>query len=207
MTCFEVLDGVTFEPLHRVDLNNAREEFGAPLYTVHRVDLHNELIHLSSALDYRLSSRVVEADAEEGSVLLEDGTRHHADLIIAADGLHSVLRSVVVGDEKAAQPTMSGMNAFRFMIPTSILQNDQYFREIQHLKGNGNSVLADTKHHTERHMVWYTCREYVIPSVGLRNHNYNNIDSGQVQNFAGIYPDGPLEGREDKPKDGKALAL
>ncbi|KAI0835816.1 putative salicylate hydroxylase [Hypoxylon sp. FL0890] len=169
MTCFEVLDGVTLKPLHRAELGNAREEYGAPLYTVHRVDLHNELLRLISTLDLQLSSKVVAADAEEGFVLLEDGTKHYADLIIGADGLHSVLRGVVLGDQEAAKSTPSGMSAFRFMIPTEDLKDDPYFQELQKTKGRGNSVLADTTAQTERHMVWYTCR------------------SGQVQNFAGIH--------------------
>ncbi|KAI1647446.1 putative salicylate hydroxylase [Daldinia loculata] len=169
MTCFEVLNGVTLEPLHRADLINAREEFGAPLYTVHRVDLHNELLRLTSTLDLELASKVVAANAEEGFVILEDGTRHYADLIVGADGLHSVLRGVVLGDEKAARSTPSGLSAFRFMIPTSDLQDDPHFRELQEVKGRGNSILADTTSQIERHMVWYTCR------------------NGQVQNFAGIH--------------------
>lgn len=159
MTCFEVLNGVTLEPLHRADLINAREEFGAPLYTVHRVDLHNELLRLTSTLDLELASKVVAANAEEGFVILEDGTRHYADLIVGADGLHSVLRGVVLGDEKAAKSTPSGLSAFRFMIPTSNLQDDPHFRELQEVKGRGNSILADTTSQTERHMVWYTCRK------------------------------------------------
>ncbi|KAI0884110.1 putative salicylate hydroxylase [Annulohypoxylon maeteangense] len=169
MTCFEVLDGVTFKPLHRAELSNAREEYGAPLYTVHRVDLHNELLRLTSALDIQLSSKVVAADAEQGFVLLEDGTKHYADLIIGADGLHSVLRGIALGDQDAAKPTPSGMSAFRFMIPTSELKEDPHFQELLKSKGRGNSVLADTTTQTERHMVWYTCRD------------------GEVQNFAGIH--------------------
>ncbi|KAK6951599.1 hypothetical protein Daesc_006121 [Daldinia eschscholtzii] len=169
MTCFEVLNGVTLEPLHRADLINAKEEFGAPLYTVHRVDLHNELLRLTSALDLQLASKVVSANAEEGFVLLEDGTRYDADLIIGADGLHSVLRGVVLGDQEAAKSTPSGLSTFRFMIPTSDLEDDPHFRELQKSKGRGNSVLADTTSQIERHMVWYTCR------------------NGQVQNFAGIH--------------------
>lgn len=169
MTCFEVLDGVTFQPLSRADLSQARKEFGAPLYTVHRVDLHNELLRLTSDLDIQLASRVVAADAEQGYVLLEDGTRHRADLIIGADGLHSVLRGVVLGDQDAAKATPSGMSAFRFMIPTSELQDDPHFRELMKVKGRGNSVLVDTTHQTERHMVWYTCREYVLSPAWPRH--------------------------------------
>ncbi|EMR70490.1 putative salicylate protein [Eutypa lata UCREL1] len=112
MLSFEVLDGVTFKQLHRAELINAREEYGAPLYTVHRVDMHNELLHLTSTLDLRLSSKVAAADAEQGLIVLEDGTQHHADLIIGADGLHSVLRGVVLGDQDAAKSTPGQVQNF-----------------------------------------------------------------------------------------------
>ncbi|KAI1452436.1 putative salicylate hydroxylase [Annulohypoxylon moriforme] len=178
MTCFEVLDGATFKPIHCVELENAREDYGGSFYTVHRVDLHNELLRLTSTLDIQLSSKVVAADAEEGFVLLEDGVKHYADVIVGADGLHSVLRGVVLGDQVAAKPTPSGMSAFRFMIPTSELKGDSRFQELLKSKGRGNSVLVDTTADSQRHMVWYTCRD------------------GEVQNFAGIHND-IHEGDED----------
>jgi salicylate hydroxylase len=158
MTCFEVLDGVTFDPLHRTDLHNAREDFGAPFYTVHRVDLHEELIRLTSGLEIRLATKVVGTNSDLNVVKLADGSEHHADLIIAADGLHSVLRAAVLRDEEAASHVQSQMRAFRFMIPTAQLQDEQDFRELINRKGQGNSVLVDTSATTERHMVWYTCR-------------------------------------------------
>lgn len=180
MLSFEVLDGVTFKQLHRAELINAREEYGAPLYTVHRVDMHNELLHLTSTLDLRLSSKVVAADAEQGLIVLEDGTQHHADLIIGADGLHSVLRGVVLGDQDAAKSTPSGFSAFRFMIPTSELEKDPHFLELMKVKGRGNSVLGDTTCPTERHMVWYTCRKYALSP--LRNEN-NHINTCIVDRY------------------------
>lgn len=173
MLSFEVLDGVTFKQLHRAELINAREEYGAPLYTVHRVDMHNELLHLTSTLDLRLSSKVVAADAEQGLIVLEDGTQHHADLIIGADGLHSVLRGVVLGDQDAAKSTPSGFSAFRFMIPTSELENNPHFLELMKVKGRGNSVLGDTTCPTERHMVWYTCRKYALSPLRNENNHLN----------------------------------
>jgi salicylate hydroxylase len=35
-----------------------------------------------------LASEVVEVDAENGIVTLQNGERHEADVIIAADGIH-----------------------------------------------------------------------------------------------------------------------
>lgn len=135
MTCWELLDGATLETIARTNLSNAREIYGAPLHTVHRADLHQELFRLASIsqwskgsgrLELELGARIVAAHAE-GFVELDDGTRHHVDLIVAADGLHSVVRHVVLGEEHQAQSTPSGMSAFRFLIPTSLLKDDPQF--------------------------------------------------------------------------------
>lgn len=165
MATFEVVDGVTLEGLHRADTSDARERFGAPFWTIHRVDLHNELMRLASATTadgdcvLSLGSRVVSTDPGRGCVVLEDGSEHVADLIVGADGLRSVIRGVVLSGEGAvSDPTPSGMSAFRFMIPTAELESEPAFKELMRVKGKGNSVFADLTHKTERHMVWYTCR-------------------------------------------------
>ncbi|RYP74300.1 hypothetical protein DL769_004044 [Monosporascus sp. CRB-8-3] len=181
MTYFEVMDGTTLEPLNSHNLGDPREEFGSPLYTVHRVDLQRELLRLASGLDVRLGTRVLAANAEQGFVELEDATRHYADLIIAADGVHSVLRAVVLGDQVEAQAVPSGMSAFRFMIPTSLLQDDQHFRDLLRVKGKASSLFADTTRETEHHLVWFTCR------------------NKQLQTFVGIHES--IRSSEDDLKD------
>jgi salicylate hydroxylase len=69
--------------------------YGAPLYTFHRVDLHNELRRLAQepaagikGAKIRLACEVVEVDFEAGAITLANGTVHKRDLIIAADGVH-----------------------------------------------------------------------------------------------------------------------
>ncbi|KAK2603665.1 hypothetical protein QQS21_004138 [Conoideocrella luteorostrata] len=178
MNCWEVLDGVTLQALSKTDFSDSREKYGASLHSIHRADLHQELLHLASRpagpessgrLSLHLASRVVSAHWD-GYVDLEDGTRHHADLVVAADGLHSVIRSVVTGDQRqdGMCATPSGMSAFRFLIPTDLLKNNPHFQSLRKIKGPGSTIFADTKHVTERHMVWYDCQQ------------------GQVQNFVGV---------------------
>jgi salicylate hydroxylase len=157
---FEVFDGITLASLNSHDLLDPKDEFGAPLYTVHRVDLLNELLYLASGLNLRLGTKVVKADAEEGFVVLEDGSRHFADLIVAGDGVHSVLRAEVLCNQNQAQARHSGMSTFRFMIPTEAIQDDPQFKRLLKIKGKGCCLFADTTRDSEHHMVWFTCREY-----------------------------------------------
>jgi salicylate hydroxylase len=69
--------------------------YGAPWYSIHRVDLHNELKRLAQepaagrkGAKIRLECEVVGADFEAGTIVLSDGTVHRKDLIVAADGVH-----------------------------------------------------------------------------------------------------------------------
>ncbi|KFZ02178.1 hypothetical protein V500_00391 [Pseudogymnoascus sp. VKM F-4518 (FW-2643)] len=58
---------------------------------VHRVDLHNILrkaVQNDPATEFLLASKVISVDYEKGSILLADGSRHEADLVIGADGIH-----------------------------------------------------------------------------------------------------------------------
>lgn len=160
---FEVLDGISLVSLNSHELCDPRQEFGAPLYTVHRVDMLNNLLRLAEGLDVRLETKVVGADAEEGFIVLEDGTRQYADLIVAADGVHSALRAEVLRDQALAQAIPSGMSSFRFIIPTLLLQDDPHFQELLPFRGKGCCLFADTTRETEHHMVWFTARECVSP--------------------------------------------
>jgi len=157
---------MTFEVMEQSHLHNAQELYGAKIYTVHRSDLHNEFIRLVRTkvkgqrdIELFLGSGVKSADANDGVVELQNGDRYRADLIIGADGIHSVLKRVVVGsDGQAVEPRFSGVNAFRFLIPTSMLEDDERYIEMLKVKGKGSSIFVDVSE-TEvgRHLVWYDC--------------------------------------------------
>ena len=60
-----------------------------------RIPLHNELKRLALGEGGQgrpaklvTSARIVDVEPETGTVTQQDGTRHHADLVIVADGTH-----------------------------------------------------------------------------------------------------------------------
>lgn len=59
-------------------------------------DLHTLLFEMASkaGVDFRFNSRVKHVDADSGSVILEGGESLSADVIVGADGVRSVVRSV-----------------------------------------------------------------------------------------------------------------
>lgn len=68
------------------------------------------------------SHRVVSINCEDCIVTTADGAQFDGDVIIGADGVHSVARSLIPGWKGA--PYDSGESAFRFMIPRSAAAKD-----------------------------------------------------------------------------------
>lgn len=95
--------------------------FGAPYWMVHRGDLHRVLLdafHARSARPVRLNARVVQASGSASGVrfVLQDGSVHGADGLLAADGVHSVLREQLLGPDKAQ---FTGLMAWRGLVPVA----------------------------------------------------------------------------------------
>ena len=93
--------------------------FGAPYWMVHRGDLHRVLLTAfaqRSRRPVRLTARVVSAQSHASGVTfqLSDGSVHEADALLAADGVHSVLREQLLGEDKAQ---FTGLLAWRGLVP------------------------------------------------------------------------------------------
>jgi salicylate hydroxylase len=89
--------------------------FGAPYYAVHRADLHASLLSVVPPDRVRLGARLVAVtqDADEARLHLADGTTVAADLVVGADGIHSIAREQIVADE----PRYSGQTIYRGLVP------------------------------------------------------------------------------------------
>lgn len=163
----ERVDGVTLEKQVQLDLNHIPMIFGDRYASFHRVDLHNELRRLAVAEEgegppakIHLRSPVSKVDATSGSITLEDGSVHLADLIVGADGLHSVVRKAVLEEDFPARDTK--MSAFRFLLDTDKMMADPTVAELLSAKRETVSLLFDgTDASQQRLLVWYECRRSV----------------------------------------------
>lgn len=95
--------------------------FGAPYWMVHRGDLHKVLLQAyesRSDVPVRLNAKVVNAQSHANGVSFEmqDGSKHLAFGLIAADGVHSILRENLLGEDKA---NFTGLLAWRGLVPIS----------------------------------------------------------------------------------------
>lgn len=102
-----------------------KEKYGAPYYVVHRADLQLSMYKRAVELGVvvQLKSGVKKYDAERARVTLENGEVHEADLIVAADGIHSEARKVVLGgvDQPASK---AGFAAYRAMVDVQLMKED-----------------------------------------------------------------------------------
>jgi salicylate hydroxylase len=97
------------------------ERYGAPYYSFHRADL---LDALASGLDrsaihlaHRLA--VVEEGSERIGLVFDNGARFEAEYVIGADGVRSVLRQTLYGDDR---PTYTGQMVWRALLDAAAVQ-------------------------------------------------------------------------------------
>jgi salicylate hydroxylase/6-hydroxynicotinate 3-monooxygenase len=123
----------------------AERKFGAPYLLAHRGDLHAALASAVPDECIKLGHRLVGLDETKDGVRLTfaDGTVAVADAVIAADGVHSVVRDMLFG---ASPLNFTGRIAYRTTFPAALL--------------NGHTIDDCTKWWGEdRHIVIY----YVKP--------------------------------------------
>jgi FAD-dependent urate hydroxylase len=89
----------TDELLSHVDLQPLFQRVGQRPYPVARTDLQAMLLEAVGPENVRLEMNcvAVEQDAESATAIFENGHRATGDLVVAADGIGSVVRSYVVG--------------------------------------------------------------------------------------------------------------
>jgi 2-polyprenyl-6-methoxyphenol hydroxylase-like FAD-dependent oxidoreductase len=98
--------------------------FDAPLVVVHRGLLQAILLDALDQGVLRLGAECVGVaqDAAGVTVRLADGSIEQGDLVVGADGLHSRVRTVLVGD---GPPRYSGYTAWRGIVPLDLSLADR----------------------------------------------------------------------------------
>lgn len=110
MVMRDALDG---SELTRLDLVDLQRRYGFPYLVIHRSDLHALLLNACTAagVDLVTDAEVVAYENIEAGarVRLKNGEERTAEVVIAADGLHSLARRLFVADE----PVSSSYVAYR----------------------------------------------------------------------------------------------
>ncbi|MFI0941605.1 FAD-dependent oxidoreductase [Streptomyces sp. NPDC021020] len=124
-------DALDSRELTRLDLRDLERRYGFPYLVIHRSDLHGILLRACGRAGVELlTDRTVtgyENTAEGALVRLADGTAQQAPLVVAADGLHSVARAQLVGDDVVSSTYV----AYRAAVPMEAVRgNDVAERDV-----------------------------------------------------------------------------
>ncbi|KAK8906639.1 hypothetical protein QC760_005222 [Botrytis cinerea] len=114
-----------------MDLVEVDKQWHHPWFLAHRVQLHSHLKSKALTLSpphppitLLTSHKVTALDPTTSTVYFSDGTSCTGDLIIGADGVHSLTRSFVQDPECNISPFACGKSAYRFLLPrSSVLSN------------------------------------------------------------------------------------
>ena len=118
-------DAVDGRELIHLDLRRVEERYGTPYMVIHRSDLHGIFLRAAQRQGVELhggAKAVAYANVDGGArVTFDDGSTDEADMVIAADGIHSVARASIVQDE----PVSSAYVAYRGAVPIELAaEND-----------------------------------------------------------------------------------
>lgn len=101
----------------RIEMRDAAEQkYGAPQLTIHRADLLQALEQRLPAECFCMGFRASDVQQNDASVTItaQDGRSGTFDLLIGADGIHSVVRAALFGPEK---PEFTGLVSWRATFP------------------------------------------------------------------------------------------
>ncbi|KAF2691756.1 FAD/NAD(P)-binding domain-containing protein [Lentithecium fluviatile CBS 122367] len=128
-----------------------RERFGAPYYVVHRANLQISMYKraLELGVDVRVGKGVKGYDGGRARVVLENGEVCEGDLVVAADGIRSEARRVVLGGVDQA-PQKPGYAAYRAMVDVELMKGDPDVEWL--LESPGQNLWVGN----QRHVMTYT---------------------------------------------------
>ncbi|GAM34173.1 hypothetical protein TCE0_015r01579 [Talaromyces pinophilus] len=159
------------ETVREMDLTEPNKKWLHPWLLAHRIDLHNNLTKVAESptathkgIPLHKGSRIAKVDAEKAIITLENGTEVQGDVVVGADGVHSVTRSAVPGGQLKA--ACRGKSAFRFLVSKQAALDDP--------------ITAKLVQHPGELSIWYGSDRRIIM--------YPTSDN-TVLNFVAIHPE------------------
>ncbi|KAI5212844.1 FAD/NAD(P)-binding domain-containing protein [Aureobasidium subglaciale] len=148
--------------LFQVDLTMPNKQWQHKWLLVHRAHLHNALRERAIGKEgkgkpatLRLASKVTSVDPEKAEVTLESGEKVSGDVLLGADGVHSLCRkSLVLEDPEKYTPFDCGHSAYRFLVPKDQVMADPVCREFVEQEGMLCMIVGE-----DRRVVVYPCVE------------------------------------------------
>ncbi|WP_244832320.1 3-hydroxybenzoate 6-monooxygenase [Caballeronia sp. TF1N1] len=122
----KLMDAIDAREVACVETGDAyRKRFGNPYAVIHRADIHLsilEAVKVNPSIRFKTSTQVVSFDQNGSGVVVIDqhGERYHADAVIGCDGVKSVIRQALVGD----QHRVTGHVVYRAVVDVQNMPDD-----------------------------------------------------------------------------------
>ncbi|KAE8152748.1 hypothetical protein BDV25DRAFT_127732 [Aspergillus avenaceus] len=169
------------EVQREMDLTESNKRWLHPWLLAHRVDLHNNLKRVATspterhgAIPLRTAARIARVDAKAATVTLEDGTQFQGDVVLGADGVHSVTRHVLPGGQMTA--ACRGKSAFRFLVSKKAAVSDPITAKLVQHSGELSMWFG-----TDRRIIMYpTSHNTMLNFVLIHPENESAADTGDT---------------------------
>lgn len=203
------------EPKYNVSVGEGRKHWQAEYWLVHRVDLHAALKEKATSpsglgipVTLHRAAAVADVDCTRATVTLADGSTASADVVLAADGVHSVARNIVTGGAYGTRT--SGKCCYRWLMPHAVLEDDAEIRELVGEPGLVTEVAG-----ADRRIVFYPCKDgqlmncaafVPVEEVGVIQKGWNSSGNKEklLRSFEGFAPQ-VLRMLEKAPEDHVAV--
>jgi 2-polyprenyl-6-methoxyphenol hydroxylase-like FAD-dependent oxidoreductase len=106
------------QTLARMAFDELQREFGVPMIAIHRARLQAVLLAQAGEVQTGRAVKGLREEGQQVTVELSDGSTATGDLLVGADGLHSVVRREVLGD---APLRYSGYTSWRGIVKAASL--------------------------------------------------------------------------------------
>jgi 2-polyprenyl-6-methoxyphenol hydroxylase-like FAD-dependent oxidoreductase len=135
-------DMITGEILFRTQAKGVMaERFGAGWFQIHRADLLDILTAALAGADIRLNARCVAIEpVEDGAIVeMDGGQRERFDVVVGCDGIHSLVRAVLHGEQRVR---FTGNMCWRALIPVTALPEKHLEPVMNYWMGRRGHVVA-----------------------------------------------------------------
>jgi 2-polyprenyl-6-methoxyphenol hydroxylase-like FAD-dependent oxidoreductase len=105
----------------KTDSGSISKKYGLDNFTIHRADLHKILLSKINPAFVQTNKRIKSFDQNENNIIIHftDGTSYETDYLIAAEGIHSVVRKKLLPESKIRY---AGYTCWRAVIDNTALQ-------------------------------------------------------------------------------------
>lgn len=163
--------------LNSIDFSVLKERFGQENITIHRADLHGTFLDAlnPNTIHYNKRCVNVEQNGDKVTAYFEDNTVVTADLLIAADGIHSPIRKKLVPN---SEPRYSGYTCWR-----GITKNNgkvDKFTSTEIWSTTGRFGMAPMKN---GQVYWFAC-------INAREKDlfYQNLERDEIASLFNSFP-------------------